>query len=119
MRKTITLTAPNGAKVRTVHSKRYFVVSFREVGFKYDRTTGEYTRFETPQPIAEVRKRTDALEAAEAEVRLRSPESVIFDTKGEAPRQLDQDYVRREVAAIRTRAAQARAYDRAYHPNRF
>lgn len=28
MTKTITLVAPNGAKTRTVHSKRYFVVGY-------------------------------------------------------------------------------------------
>ena len=55
-RKTITLEAPNGAKVRTVHSKRYFVVGYCEVD---------------GAPKAAVIKRTDSAVAAYAAMRNR------------------------------------------------
>ena len=72
MSRTIVLEAPNGAKVRTAHSKRYFVVSYTEIEQKYDRKTGAYVKFETPMPVAAVIKRTDSAIAAYSAMRNRS-----------------------------------------------
>ena len=71
-KRTITLEAPNGAKVRTVHSRRYFVVRFGEIESEYNRKTGQYDHFETPKPVAAVLKRTDSAIAAYAVMRNRS-----------------------------------------------
>jgi len=63
---TITLTAPNGVKVRTARSRTYFVVSFGNLG------SGE--------PYAQVVKRTD--NAAVARREAGKGRRVIFDSTG-------------------------------------
>lgn len=60
-RTTITITAPNGAKVRTVHSKRYFVVAYGTTTTTY--VKGQWTKHE-PRTYAGVVKRTDSIDAA-------------------------------------------------------
>lgn len=67
-RSTVTLTAPNGAKVRTVHSKRYFVVRYGDLHVKYDRKADEHVRLDPPEPFASVAKRTDSVIAAAREL---------------------------------------------------
>lgn len=77
-RKTITITAPNGAKVRTVHSKRYYVVSFREVDREWSKKLGDYVRHETPKPVAHVERRTDSVESAFAQLRKSSSDQAVY-----------------------------------------
>ena len=77
--RTITITAPNGAKVRTVHSKRFFVVSFREVTTTYNRVTGEFDRHE-PKAVASVERRTDSAVSARTVLRKLGHAGVVFTT---------------------------------------
>ena len=87
-RNTVTLTAPNGAKVRTVHSKRYFVVSYRRVVSRYipsdyDPTTNTVTPGRTewlpePKQVARVEMRTDSAASAERETH-RNTQCVVFE----------------------------------------
>jgi hypothetical protein len=65
---SITITTPNGAKVRTVNSKQYFVLHQRMTSWKYNPKTHEQEPIE-PTPVATVSKRTDSPMAALAEVR--------------------------------------------------
>jgi len=64
-RMTITITAPNGAKVRTVRSKRYFVVAYGTTTRSYSK--GEWITHE-PRVYASVIKRTDSVDAARQSV---------------------------------------------------
>lgn len=75
--RTVTLTAPNGAKVRTVRSRRYFVVSFQEVELTWNNETREYDHHE-PRPVASVVKRTDSPEVALRELRRNPSNRVVF-----------------------------------------
>ena len=68
-RNTITITTPLGAKVRTVRSKIYFVVTEREQHVRIDKETGTLVRVEPPVWVATVVKRTDSPSAALAELR--------------------------------------------------
>lgn len=63
-RETITLTAPNGAKVRTALGKRYYTVAFWQHEGKL---------------IAEVVKRTDDIVVADREFRRRYATRVVFE----------------------------------------
>lgn len=95
MRKTITLVAPNGAKVRTVHSRRFFVVYFHEVTSKYNYKTREYDHFTSPVSVAGVVKRTDSAQTAFAELRKAPYSQVVFDVTGDGtPIQLTAEQVR-------------------------
>jgi hypothetical protein len=76
-RNTITLTAPNGAKVRTVHSKRFFVVSWGFTTSTYNRKTREYEHH-ADKPVAHVEKRTDSAVAALAALRS-CTRGLVFD----------------------------------------
>lgn len=89
-RNTITITAPNGAKVRTVHSKRYFVVRYGNLHVRYNRSTHEHVQLSPPEPFASVAKRTDSAAAAQAELR-RCAQAVVFDVSadGAVKNQLD------------------------------
>ena len=64
----ITLTAPNGAKVRTARSRTYFVVAF-----------GDHPR---TGPYAQVTKRTDNPVTARRERDSGGQRKVIFDSTG-------------------------------------
>jgi hypothetical protein len=76
-RYTITLEAPNGAKVRTVFSKRYFVVVFGEVTREWNRKAQDYVSYDPPKKVAHVIKRTDSALAAMTELR-RHTNAVVF-----------------------------------------
>jgi hypothetical protein len=73
-RHTVTLTAPNGAKIRTVIGKRFYVV---EYGLNHVKSVpnpdpAEFRRIQVrldpPQPYARVAKRTDSAVAAKREL---------------------------------------------------
>lgn len=87
-RKTVTLEAPNGAKVRTVNSRRFFVVFFGELSSKYNKATGEYDHFATPQAFARVEKRTDSALTAHKEA-AGHRNTVVFEVVGDEPKLLD------------------------------
>jgi hypothetical protein len=87
-RRTVKLTAPNGATVRTVNSKRYFVVHYGATKTKYNHATREYDRFDTPQQFAHVDKRTDSALTAHKEADGR-PHVVVFEVVGGEPTMLD------------------------------
>lgn len=65
MRRTVTLTAPNGAKVRTALGKSFYVVRYGDLHVRYNRATSEHVRLDPPEAHAEVAKRTDSALAAE------------------------------------------------------
>jgi hypothetical protein len=87
-RRTITLEAPNGAKVRTAHSKRYFVVNYghrdahwipgHEDESGLFRVPGHSEWLPEPELFAKVVKRTDSASAAYSELR-RHPGAVVFE----------------------------------------
>lgn len=69
-RNTITIHTPNGAKVRTVFSKRYFVVhEDRSNYLGYDFVTKQSVYSNEYKVTAKVYKRTDSAVAALAELR--------------------------------------------------
>lgn len=67
-RRTVLIVADNGAKIRTVASRAFFVVREKTVTSTYSTKTGEYERHE-PRPTAWVEKRTDNLDTARTERR--------------------------------------------------
>lgn len=77
-RNTVTLIAPNGAKVRTVRSKRYFVVRFGSTNYVgYDTATQKSVYSEEYKHFASVAKRTDSPTAARTEYR-RNPQARVY-----------------------------------------
>jgi hypothetical protein len=86
MRHTVTLTAPNGAKIRTTIGKRFYVV---EYGLNHVKSVpnpdpAEYRRIQVrldpPQAYARVAKRTDSAVAAKRELP-RWTNSVVFQVR--------------------------------------
>jgi hypothetical protein len=73
MRRTVTITAPNGAKVRTALGKSYYVVRYGDLHVRSvpNPDPHEYRRIQVrldpPEAFAEVAKRTDSPMAAERE----------------------------------------------------
>jgi hypothetical protein len=71
-RRTVTLTAPNGATVRTAVGKRFYVVAFgtQRASVRYDPDQGKIivTKFDQPREVAKVVRRTDSgISAASAQ----------------------------------------------------
>jgi hypothetical protein len=81
-RTTVTLVAPNGAKVRTVASKAFYTVRYGSTdrtnnGVNPDTGMIAYTFHDTPKPYAYVARRSDNVDACRAAARHdRGPASV-------------------------------------------
>lgn len=116
MRKTITLTAPNGAKVRTALGKRLYVVRYGDLHVRYNRATSEHVRLDPPEAHAEVAMRTDsALAAQRLWKRIAQAEvyEIVLREGKPVPRQLP-----RSELAIRADADRRHRKFEANHPRR-
>lgn len=69
MRRTITITAPNGAKVRTALGKHFYAV-------RYGRTN-----LDSPQDYAKVVKRTDSAKTAYREYDQHAHEVIVYEPR--------------------------------------
>ena len=82
MRRTVSITAPNGAKVRTALGKAYYTVSYGSTdrtnnGINLDTGMIDYTFHDPPKPFAYVVRRSDNIDACRAAARRdRGPASV-------------------------------------------
>jgi hypothetical protein len=88
-RNTITITATNGVKVRTVASKIYFVVNAVAVTHEYvpytDDAPGHWVELPEPRQEAAVLLRTDSASAARAKVRKHSRATVYRYSPSASP----------------------------------
>ena len=129
-RQTITLVAPNGAKVRTVRSKRFFVVAFGEktqryIGGRLEGDTWVPGYWETlPEPVLEAKvvKRTDSAVVALRELNKHRSSHVVFEplqrldgtwtdhllTTQQVEFRADGEKIQKHAADIRGRQGEAR-----------
>ena len=73
-RRTVMITAPNGAKVRTVYSKTYYTVGYGATdrtnnGVNPDTGMIAYTFHDPPMQFARVERRSDNVDACRAAAR--------------------------------------------------
>jgi aminopeptidase N len=84
-RRTVTLTAPNGVKVRTVLGKRFYAVRYGELHATshLDEATQRVVieRLDPPQPYAKVVKRTDSAKTAYREYDQHAHAVVVFEPR--------------------------------------
>jgi hypothetical protein len=82
MRRTVMITAPNGARVRTAASKTFYTVRYGSTdrtnnGVNLDTGMIAYTFHDPPKPYAYVERRSDNVDACRAAARHeRGPASV-------------------------------------------
>jgi hypothetical protein len=86
-RTAVTITDHNGAKVRTVASKRYFVVNSVVTNYVgYDPATGKSVFSDEYKATARVDRRTDSAAAAQAELKKSSFNTVYLLTTNDKHR---------------------------------